>query len=95
MIVRKGTESERPDYWRKQVRQSEEEKGTKGMRGQPEIWDELKEDIKIKLTPTAKRLLHRYALLLEISRSEIIERVIRGELNLQEINRIVNSPDNL
>jgi len=96
MIARKEIGSNRPDYWRKQVRQSEGEKGAKSMRGQPEIWDEPKEDMKIKLTPTAKKLLHRYALVLKISRSEIIERVLRGQLSLQEINKIIeNSPDNL
>jgi hypothetical protein len=88
MIARKETGSDRPDYWRKQVRQSEQEKGAKGMRGKPEIWDEPKEDIKIKLTPTAKRLLHRYALLSKISRSEIIERMLRGQLSLEEIGNL-------
>ncbi len=94
--MRKEKGSNRPNYWRKQVRRSEGGKGTKSMRGQPEIWDEPKEDMKIKLTPTAKELLHRYDLALKTSRSEIIERVLRGKLNLQEISKIIeNLPDNL
>lgn len=55
------------------------------MRGQPEIYDELKEIVSISVTPTARAGLDRLSEQLNISRSELIERVGRGLLTIAEL----------
>jgi metal-responsive CopG/Arc/MetJ family transcriptional regulator len=61
------------------------------MRGQPEIYDELKEIVSISITPTARAGLDRLSEQLNISRSELIERVGRGLLTIAELTIQVES----
>lgn len=53
-------------------------KGQKNLRGQPEIWGELKKPVTMTLTPTSVSGLDTIAHGLGISRSELVERVGRG-----------------
>jgi hypothetical protein len=48
--------------------------------GEGDLYEELKERVNIAITPTAKNGLDKMADELGISRSELIERVGRGEL---------------
>jgi hypothetical protein len=50
------------------------------MRGQPEVYDELKKIVSFSITPTAMTGLERLSEQLNISRSELIERIGRGLL---------------
>ena len=52
-------------------------KGVKSRRGCPEIYDELKKPITVALTPTAVRGLDELSALMQISRSELVERIGR------------------
>ncbi|MBD2180608.1 hypothetical protein H6S82_01975 [Planktothrix sp. FACHB-1355] len=53
-------------------------KGIKSKPGQGEIWDEPKSEvITLRLTPTARNLMESESQRLGISRSELIERVLR------------------
>jgi hypothetical protein len=60
-------------------------KGLKSMRGQPELYDELKKAVSFSLTPTAQTGLTRLSEQLNISRSELIERIGRGLLTIAEL----------
>lgn len=60
-------------------------KGVKSMRGQPEIYDELKKIVSFSITPTAQLGLERLSEQLKISRSELIERIGRGLLTIAEL----------
>lgn len=60
-------------------------KGTARRRGEPIMYDEVKESYNIKLTPTAKRLIAQAAKAQNISASELIERWARTELIKQEL----------
>ncbi|MEM9567738.1 MAG: hypothetical protein AAF974_05470 [Cyanobacteria bacterium P01_E01_bin.34] len=55
-------------------------KGRKKLRGQPEIYDEVKGQVNLSLTPTGTRGLDELASQLELSRSELVERIGRGHL---------------
>lgn len=52
-------------------------KGEKAMRGKPLYYDELKQSINLKLTPTAKKVLSDLAYETQLSRSEFEERFLR------------------
>jgi hypothetical protein len=54
------------------------QKGRKSMRGQPEIYSECKESTSFCITPTARQGLKQLSSQLNISRSELIERIGRG-----------------
>ncbi len=54
--------------------------GKKRIKGEGVGWDEPKENTSLFLTPTAKQRLDNMAKSLGISRSELIERIARGEL---------------
>ena len=55
---------------------------TKRMRGEPVLYEETKSTrIEIRLTPTARDVLDQRIRLLGCSRSEYIERHLRGTLN--------------
>ena len=62
--------------------------GKKGTRSQPgvgEIWDEPKTvPVTIKLTPTGKKLLDERGKEMGISRGELVERYLRGVVDLPE-----------
>jgi hypothetical protein len=60
-------------------------KGLKSMRGQPEVYDEVKKSVSFSLTPTAQTGLARLSEQLNISRSELIERIGRGLLTIAEL----------
>ena len=55
-------------------------KGTARRRGEPIMYDEVKEKWNINITPTAKRLITEAAKLQNFSASEFIERWARTEL---------------
>ncbi len=70
---------------RKPVRQPHQKKpATKGksLRGQPEIYDELKKGTTVALTDTAAAGLNQLAAAMGISRSEFVERIGRGILKV-------------
>ncbi len=60
-------------------------KGVKSMRGQPEVYDELKKIVSLSLTPTALAGLDESSKRLNISRSELVERIGRGLLTIAEL----------
>jgi hypothetical protein len=73
----------------KRVKRREHEKkpsrkGLKSMRGQPEIYNELKKITSFSITPTAQLGLKQLSEQLNISRSELIERIGRGLLTINE-----------
>jgi hypothetical protein len=53
-------------------------KGRKSMRGQPELYDEIKKITSFCMTPTAIEGLKQLSSQLNISRSELLERIGRG-----------------
>ncbi len=54
------------------------------MRGQPEIYNELKKITSFSITPTARLGLKQLSEQLNISCSELIERIGRGLLTINE-----------
>ncbi len=66
-------------------------KGRKSMRGQPEVYDELKKIASFSITPTAQSGLDKLSEQFNISRSELIERIGRGILTITEIPTEVDS----
>jgi len=54
------------------------------MRGQPEVYDELKKIVSVSITPTAQAGLDQLSEQLNISRSELIERIGRGVFTIKE-----------
>lgn len=65
-------------------------KGVKSMRGQPEVYDELKKIVSFSITPTAQVGLEQLSEQLNISRSELIERIGRGRLTITEMKTEVD-----
>jgi hypothetical protein len=61
-------------------------KGTARRRGEPIMYDEVKEKWNLNITPTAKRLITEAAKLQNFSASEFIERWARTELIKTEAN---------
>jgi hypothetical protein len=55
------------------------------MRGQPEIYKELKKIASFSLTPTAIEELKQLSSQLNISRSEVLERIGRGVFTIAEL----------
>ncbi|MBD1903912.1 hypothetical protein NDI37_19030 [Funiculus sociatus GB2-A5] len=55
------------------------------MRGQPETYDELKKIVSLSLTPTALTGLNEFSACLNISRSELVERIGQGLLTISEL----------
>lgn len=80
MANRRKDRSPKPDYQRKQGKP-----GAKSLRGCPEIYDEKKRQFNITLTPKAIATLAEIATAIGESRSQVIEKAIRGEINLLEI----------
>ncbi|HEY9672042.1 MAG TPA: hypothetical protein V6D11_11390 [Waterburya sp.] len=60
-------------------------KGVKSMRGQPELYDELKKITSFSITPTAQSGLKQLSEQLNISCSELIERIGRGLFTITEL----------
>ena len=64
-------------------------KGTARRRGEPIMYDELKEKWNLMLTPTAKQIITEAAKLQNFSASEFIERWARTELiKNQEVDSV-------
>jgi hypothetical protein len=61
------------------------QKGRKSMRGQPEIYEECKKNASFSITPTAIEGLKQLSSKLNISRSELIERIGRGVFTIAEL----------
>ena len=57
-------------------------KGHKSRAGVGDLYDEPKEKLNLTVTPSAKEGLEEKAKLLGISKSELIERIGRGELKV-------------
>lgn len=57
-------------------------KGYKNQRGEPELYDELKKRITLAITPTGVEGLDAIASSLGLSRSELVERIGRGLIQL-------------
>jgi hypothetical protein len=53
-------------------------KGQKKLRGQPEIYDEVKGQVNLSLTPTGTLGLDTLAASMSLSRSELVERIGRN-----------------
>lgn len=60
-------------------------KGVKSRRGCPEIYDELKKPITVALTPTAVRGLDELSAAMQLSRSELVERIGRKILTVADL----------
>ena len=61
------------------------------MRGQPEIYNELKKITTFSITPTAQLGLKQLSKQLNISCSELIERIGRGVLTITELTTEADS----
>ena len=59
-------------------------KGHKSMRGQPEIYNELKKIVSFSITPTAHAGIKKISNERRISQSELIERIGRNLLTIAE-----------
>jgi len=59
-------------------------KGKKTSKGYPELYDEVKKRVNLSLTPTAIAGLDKLAQELDLSRSELVERIGRGSIPLAE-----------
>ena len=70
---------------RKQHEKKPVQKGRKSLRGQPEIYDEIKKIASFSITPTAINGLRKISSELNLSRSELIERIGRGVFAITEI----------
>jgi len=62
--------------------------GIKSMRGQPEIYNELKKIASFSITPTAKAGLAKLSAVRNISASELIEQIGRGIISLSDADSI-------
>ncbi len=58
-------------------------KGKKNQKGKPEKYDEMKERVNFTLTPTGIARLGDLAAQRQLSKSELIEQVARGEIPLE------------
>lgn len=80
MPNRKKNTSQRPSCQRKQGKS-----GTKTLRNIPELYDQKKQQFNATLTPQALSILEKLANLTGDSRSQVIEKTMRGEINLLKI----------
>lgn len=60
-------------------------KGMKKLRGVPQLYSETKQQFNAVLTPHAIATLQKIADNIGDSRSQVIEKALRGEINLMEI----------
>jgi hypothetical protein len=77
---KKATKRPRRENEKKPVR-----KGVKSMRGQPEIYNEIKKCFSFCLTQTAKEGLEHISKQMNLSQSELIEQIVRGLLTIAEL----------
>ncbi|HEY9697669.1 MAG TPA: CopG family transcriptional regulator [Trichocoleus sp.] len=57
--------------------------GKKNQKGQPEKYSEMKKRVNFTLTPTGLARLEDLAFQRQLSKSEFIEQVVRGEIPVQ------------
>lgn len=60
-------------------------KGHKTTRGTPELYDEKKQQFNVTLTPKALETLHQIAIRIGESRSQVIEKALRGDIKLSTL----------
>jgi hypothetical protein len=77
IVFTKEEDVTRPNFKRKGSH-----KGIACRKGEPIFWDELKERINLSLTPTAIANLTQIASEENITRSEALERILRGMLQV-------------
>ncbi len=70
-------------------------KGRKSLRGQPEIYDEIKKIASFSITPTAIDGLRKISSELNLSRSELIERIGRGVFVITEVKTGTENKSNI
>jgi hypothetical protein len=58
-------------------------KGKKNQKGQPEKYGEMKKRVNFTLTPTGIAKLEGLASQMQLSKSELIEQVARGDISIQ------------
>lgn len=80
MANRKKDKSQRPQCQRKQGKP-----GAKTLRGCPELYGQKKQQFNITLTPQAIATLADIATLIGESRSQVLEKAIRGEIDLLQL----------
>lgn len=68
-------------------------KGTKSTRGRPEIYSEVKTSVCLALTPTAIDNLDNFAKKLKLSRSEFVEQIARGLIEISQKEKALLSSD--
>ncbi len=68
------------------------QKGQKSLKGQPELYDELKNRVAMSLTPTAVAGLDAVAKSMDLSRSELVEQIGRGLLSLSRPEAVTLTP---
>ena len=83
--------NDKKNKWREQY-QKKKVQPKKLMRGQPETkYEEVKKNVSFSLTPTGAALLKKISKQLGISASEFLERIARGEIQI-DIN-LSNCPE--
>ena len=82
MAIRKKALPQRPSCQRKKGKS-----GTKTFRNIPELYDQKKRQFNATLTPQALSILEKVANLIGDSRSQVIEKTIRGEIDLLKVLR--------
>lgn len=60
-------------------------------KGEPELYDEKKKPLNLAMTPTAAKMLEELASQMELTRSELVERVARGIISLQSDNALTSN----
>ena len=80
MAIRKKALPQRPSCQRKKGKS-----GTKTFRNIPELYDQKKRQFNATLTPQALSILETVANLIGDSRSQVIEKTIRGEIDLLKV----------
>ena len=58
-------------------------KGQKNLRGKPELWEQVKQRYTVSLTPVGAEGLDAIASKLDISRSELVEQIGRGIIEVK------------
>lgn len=69
------------------------QKGQKSLKGQPELYDELKNRVAMSLTPTAVAGLDAVAKSMDLSRSELVEQIGRGLFSLSRPETVILTPE--
>lgn len=69
------------------------QKGQKSLKGQPELYDELKNRVMVSLTPTAVAGLDALAKSIDLSRSELVEQIGRGLFSLSRPEAVTLTPE--